>query len=206
MIVRQQVNLLAPMFRKQRVLFSARVTVLLCGLVALLLAMIYTITAIRGASLAAEEERLTAQRDVAAKRLNELALQMQGQARDASGDAEISALTAERDRKAQALAALSQREFGNTSGFSPQFIGLARQRLNGLWLTRINVSGREIALDGVALSEELIPKYLDKLGNESVFAGTEFAHAELERAHEGGNQIRFALRTPLALAGEGRAP
>jgi MSHA biogenesis protein MshI len=197
-MIRQQVNLLAPMFRKQRAVFSSRITLLIFGIVAAALALIYAGSAWHAASLAAQEAQLTVQRDTANRRLNELAQQMQAQSRDKSLDAQLTALAAERDRKVQTLAALSQREFGNTTGFSPQFIGLARERLNGLWLTRIEVSGHAIALDGVTLSEELIPKYLQKLGSESVFSGTEFSHATLSRAHEGGNQIQFELHTRVA--------
>ena len=200
--MRQQVNLLAPMFRKQRALFSARVTLLICAIVALALGLIYAATAWRGAALASEQVRLENQRETITRRLNELAGQFQGRGRNQSLDTERTALTQERDRKAQALEALSRRELGNTVGFSPQFLGLARQRLNGLWLTRIEVSasGAHMTLGGVTLAEELIPRYLRKLGGEEVFAGTEFGHAQLQRANEGGNQIRFELRTRAGAA------
>ena len=195
--MRQQVNLLAPMFRKQPTLFSARVTLAINVLVVAMLGLIYGATAWRGATLAGEQARLEQQREVATRRLNELAAQLQGRGRNESLAAEVAALAQERDRKAQAVAALSRSELANTTGFSPQFLGLARQRLNGLWLTHVAVgaSGGQIALDGVALSEELIPQYLKKLGAEAVFAGTEFGHARLQRVHEDGNQIRFQLRT-----------
>jgi hypothetical protein len=193
----QQVNLLAPMFRKQRALFSARVSLAICGLVAAGLTLIYLGTYWRGAALAGEQTRLEAERQTITARLNELAAQFQGKNRSKTLDAQVERLAAERDRKLQALAALSQRELGNTQGFSPHFVGLARQRLNGLWLTRIELtaSGTQIALEGVTLSEELIPQYLQKLGTEQVFAGTAFEEARLERKHDGGNQLEFALRT-----------
>jgi hypothetical protein len=195
--MRQQVNLLAPMFRKGRALFSARVSLAICALVAVALGLIYVATAWRGATLATEQARLEAARDTATRRLHEFAAQFQGHGKNESIDAEAAALTQERDRKRQAFAALSRHELANTAGFSPHFIGLARQRLSGLWLTRVEVTGAgaEMALDGVTLSEELIPRYLKKLGTETVFAGTEFGHAQLQRTSAGGNQIRFELRT-----------
>lgn len=197
--MRQQVNLLAPMYRKQRALFSARVSIGICLLVTACLALIYLATVWRGSALASEHNRLTATRDTATRRVNELATQLQGKA-DPALEAEIAALTAERDRKAQALAALSNREVATTAGFSPQFIGLARQRLSGLWLTHIELSGASVALQGVALSEELIPRYVRRLGGEQVFAGTAFQQARLERAGE-GNELRFELRTQPAAGG-----
>lgn len=198
--MRQQVNLLAPMYRKQRALFSARVSIGICLLVVGCLALIYLATLWRGSALATEQTRLTATRDTATRRVNELATQLQGKA-DPALEAEIAALTAERDRKSQALAALSNREVATTAGFSPQFIGLARQRISGVWLTRIELSGANVALQGVALAEELIPRYVRRLGGEQVFAGTAFQQARLERAGE-GNELRFELRTQLAAAGE----
>ena len=197
--MRQQVNLLAPMYRKQRALFSARVSIGICLLVTACLALIYFATVWRGSALASEHNRLTATRDTATRRVNELATQLQGTA-DPALEAEIAALTTERDRKAQALAALSNREVATTAGFSPQFIGLARQRLSGLWLTHIELSGASVALQGVALSEELIPRYVRRLGGEQVFAGTAFQQARLERSGE-GNELRFELRTQPAAGG-----
>jgi MSHA biogenesis protein MshI len=198
--MRQQVNLLAPMYRKQRALFSARVSIGMCLLVGLALTLIYFVAVWRGAGLADEVARLESTRDTATRRVNELAAALQGQGTDPAAEAEVAALTQERDRKAQALAALALREASGTAGFSPQFIGLARQRLNGLWLTRIELSGGQLALTGVTLSEELIPRYLGKLGGESVFAGTAFQQARLERVTDGAG-LRFELRTQPAAGG-----
>lgn len=194
--MRQQVNLLAPMYRKQHALFSSRVSIGICLFVSVFLALIYFVTVWRGSVVANEYTRLVATRDTATRRVNELAAQLQGQANPAL-EAEMGTLTQERDRKAQALAALALREVDSSGGFSPQFIGLARQRVNGLWLTRIELSGQQIALQGVALSEELIPRYLRRLGGENVFAGTAFEQAQLERPADGA-ELRFELRTHTA--------
>jgi len=194
--MRQQVNLLAPMYRKQRALFSSRVSIGICLLVSVALALIYVVTVWRGSIVANEYTRLVATRDTATRRVNELAAQMQGHANPAL-EAEVAALTQERDRKGQALAALALREVDSSGGFSPQFIGLARQRVNGLWLTRIELSGQQIALQGVALAEELIPRYLQELGGEDVFKGIAFEQAHLQRAAD-GRELRFELRTQSA--------
>jgi Tfp pilus assembly protein PilN len=198
--VRQQVNLLAPMYRKQRALFSSRVSIGICLLVTACLALIYVATIWRGSALAAEQAQLAEARDLSTRRLNELALQLQGKG-NPQLDAEIAGLTAERDRKAQALAALASREVATTAGFSPQFIALARQQLNGVWLTRIELAGSQITLQGGTESEDLIPRYLRRLGGEEVFAGTAFQQALLERGAEGARELRFELRTQVAGGG-----
>lgn len=195
--MRQQVNLLAPMFRKQRTLFSARVTLAICVATAATLGATYGITAWRVGALGEAQARLAAQRQALTDQLNQLGEQYKTRGHSPALDAQVEALTRERDGKQQALATLSRRELGNTHGFSPQLAGLARQRLNGLWLTRVAVSssGAQIALEGVTLSESLIPQYLAKLGGEPVFSGLAFAEARLERSHDGGQQLAFELRT-----------
>jgi Tfp pilus assembly protein PilN len=195
--MKQDVNLLQPMFRKQRAVFSARITVAICVLVALVLLLIYGLAAWRGASLESERVRLEAQRDAVTQRLNSVASRFQGHGKSQKLDAELAAVKLERDRKRQQLDALSRKELGSTGGFSGYFVGLARQRVGGLWLTRVELSasGQQITLQGVTLSEELIPRYLRQLGREDVFAGTEFGQAVLQRESEQGDRLRFELRT-----------
>ena len=195
--MKQQVNLLAPMYRKQRALFSARVSIGICLLVAVALTLIYFVTVWRGSVVTAEYNRLVATRDTDVRRVKELAAQLQGSGGDPAIEAEVAALKLQRDRKTQALSALALREVDRVSGFSPMFIGLGRQRLNGLWLTHIELSGGYLALKGVAESEELIPRYLRRLGDESVFAGVAFQQAQLERIAD-GTGLNFELRTQAA--------
>lgn len=196
----QQVNLLAPMFRKQPTLFSARLSLILCALVIGVLGVIYLGTVWRAGLLAREQVRLEARRDTVVRQLDELAAQLKGGGKSQELTAERDRLATERERKAHALAALSRRELGNTTGFSPQFIGLARQRVGGLWLTRIELTagGQQMELRGMTRSEELIPRYLRKLGGEAVFAGTQFEHAVLQRGEAPGSDLSFELRTQLA--------
>lgn len=199
----QQVNLLAPMFRKQPTLFSARVSLMLCVLVIGVLGLIYLTSAWRAGALGREQVQLEARRDSVTRQLNELAAQIQGSGKSQELTAERDRLAAERAKKAHALSALSRRELGNTTGFSPQFIGLARQLVGGLWLTRIELSsgGQQMELRGVTRSEELIPPYLRKLGSEPIFAGTQFGHAVLQRGDATGADLNFELRTQLVTAG-----
>ncbi len=195
----QQVNLLAPIFRRQPTVLSARLALLLCGLLVALLGVVQLVSAWQATTLTHEQARLEARRDGATDQLNQLAEQIRG------GGGKSQQLVAERDRlaaeaneKRQSMAALSRSELGNTTGFSPQFIGFARQRLPGLWLTgiRLTVGGREMELQGVTLDEGLLPHYLDLLGTESVFRGSRFGHAELKRNQgDGQAKMQFTLRS-----------
>lgn len=195
----QQINLLAPIFRKRQTLLSARLAMLLCVMVVAVLGVLHLTTVWQVAALSSEQADLRQRRDSDTARLNELAAQLSGEARSQELISERDRLAEEVESKSQALAALSRSELGNTLGFSPHFIGLARQRLNGLWLTRISLKkgGRSLELNGVTLSEQLLPRYLQLLGDEPVFNGTQFAHAFLARNAKGldASQLRFELHS-----------
>jgi Tfp pilus assembly protein PilN len=184
--------------------FSGRISLAICALVVAVLFLIYGLAAWRGAALQSERAHLEAQRDAVTQRLNNVAGQFQGHGKDPKLAAQLTALRQERDRKRQQLDALSRKEIGTTTGFSSYFIGLARSRVGGLWLTRVELSesGQQMTLQGVTLSEELIPRYLRLLGREDVFAGTEFGQAVLQRESEQVERLRFELRTSGA-AGPG---
>jgi hypothetical protein len=59
-------------------------------------------------------------------------------------------------------------------GFVGRMTALARQQLDGLWLTGATfVSGSDgFELTGVAMSGDLVPIYLERLTNEPAIAGT----------------------------------
>jgi MSHA biogenesis protein MshI len=58
-------------------------------------------------------------------------------------------------------------------GFAQYLSGLARQRVDGVWLTKVAVhaSSGDVLLEGRALSAERVPAYLGQLRRETVFAG-----------------------------------
>lgn len=190
----QQVNLLAPIFRKPRTLFTARVAAMLALLLGASLALTSGWGSWRNSRLGSEQVRLEQRRDEVTAQITELGRVLAAR-QSAGGDAELARLTAERDLKAQSLALLASRELGSTRGFSDRLTGLARQHLDGLWLTRVEFAGTQMALTGVALEESLVPRYLKLLGGEPVFEGTSFGHARLERTDSGAQGLRFELRT-----------
>ena len=85
--------------------------------------------------------------------------------------------------KQQVLDALSGQSFGNTSGFSGFFNGLAKQNVTGLWLThfKIREGGKNIGITGSAYEPELVPDFLKKLSAERIFQGTNFQTFQVKR-------------------------
>ncbi|WP_019341533.1 PilN domain-containing protein [Stutzerimonas stutzeri] len=82
-----------------------------------------------------------------------------------------------------------------SSGFSALLQGLAdRHPPQGLWLTRIRLQagGDELALQGLTQDQELLPLYLQSLGQSSAFSGRAFARFDLQRDDRDLLQFRLS--------------
>ena len=104
--------------------------------------------------------------------------------------------TAELSNKQKVLNILSRDEFGNTKGFIEHVSGLARQRIEGLWLTKIRIAngGTDVALHGTTLKADLVPKYLQRLSSEKIFTGTEFESLSMTRQKKKKKWLDFSLQ------------
>lgn len=74
----------------------------------------------------------------------------------------------------EVMAALDSGVAGDSAGFSVTLAGLARQALNGVWLTGVVAAGPSLDIRGRLVNAELMPEYLRRLKGESAFAGRRF--------------------------------
>lgn len=195
----QQINLYQPMLRTQKKIFSARTILELSGIFIAGLLVIYAFATYQLSGLERQVDELEARRDTAMSQLQTLAAQQQPATQSRRIQAQIREAEAERDRMQLLLRGFQDRSVGDTGGFSAHFAGLARQRVNGLWLTEILVGTRGIELAGHTEAGQLLPRYLARLGGEQAFTGTEFASLELERGDE-GEPASFRVATTAAEA------
>lgn len=192
----QQVNLYQPILRKENKMFSALTLaqVLIFMSVALLALWAYGRWQVTG--LQHEVARAQLQQAQGAQRLEQLRVLYPARRKDAVLEQTLAAAEADLQTKQRILAALSQRSFGNTTGFVAHFEGLARQQVEGLWLTRVEFSrgGADLGLRGNALRPELLPRYLQRLAAEQAFGGTEFQSFVMTRP-ERQPGVEFVLNT-----------
>jgi len=108
--------------------------------------------------------------------------------------------------KQRVLQVLSGRQFGNTQGFVEQVSGLARQRIEGMWLTQLDIrqGGAQLGMKGNALQPELLPRYLQRLAHEPVFAGVEFDTFLMQRRQQAPHWIEFSLATKAKAVESGK--
>ena len=191
----QQINLYQPLFRRQRKLFSAMTIAQAAGLFIAGLALIYAYGSWQVSSLGGEIATLEAQRRVAMTQLQTLSEQTRPTTRSQIVADQLREAERETLQKRRLLVAFQTRRLGNTRGFAAHLEALARQRIDGLWLTRVEVRDGGVALAGETEAGELVPRYLARLGGEPAFRGTEFSRFKLTRGEERGAPVLFDVAT-----------
>lgn len=88
----------------------------------------------------------------------------------------------------------------NAEGFSPYLTALARQSMNGVWLTGVDIDRPtgELSLRGRVLDGDLVPAYIRRLNQEPIFKGRPVTEMRLAaRADAGKRYVEFTLQIPL---------
>ena len=194
----QQINLYQPMFREQKVVFSA-MTMLQVGVFFLIVfAGLY---AYESRNLKPYEKQLASMD----KELAQLTVQVealskvQKQSKSKLLEREISKLTKELEQRERISNILGSRSFGNSEGFSSYLEAFARGHVQGTWLTSVNIKqgGAALGLKGKTLSSELVPVYIQKLAEEQSLNGSAFNVMELARVEteEGDSELNFSIST-----------
>ena len=196
----QQVNLFQPIFRKQKKVFSA-IAMLQVGLFVLLFFLLmggYSLHQLR--KMEAQEATAMQNLENLKKHLASLQTQTRDNATAKLLEEEISRMNREVSEKQQVAELLKQGPFNNTQGFSRHFEALAKQHVDGTWLTDIKIAngGSSLSLDGITYAAELVPVYLQKLLQEEVFAGTTFNVLGMARSGTNKDEITFQVSTHVA--------
>jgi hypothetical protein len=181
--VSRQINLFNPAFEEQKQVFAAvtmaqSLGMLLAGVVGL---CIYA---------SARVTDLQNQANAGAKQLEKMQARLAGVSGEFAPRAKSAALATELAQAEQQLAALhkvagvlERGELGNTQGYSDYFKALARQNVDGLWLTGVSIAaaGNEIGVHGRALDPTLLPGYLSGLTREKAMQGKAFGSLQINR-------------------------
>jgi len=179
----QQINLFQPEFHSQRDIVCAKN--IQDGLVAMfvLLGLISTYDYLNERSQQAYLLELQTQQNEFENLLQAAKQAAPSMVVDSRLQQEVDTFKTDIVIKQQVLKALSGQSFGNTSGFSQYFRGLAKQNVAGLWLTKLNITsgGKEIGISGSAFRPELVPDFLSNLSSERIFQGTNFQTFRVKR-------------------------
>ena len=196
----QQINLYQPIFRKQVKVFSATTILQIAGIFMLALLLIYIYSLWQATLLDRQITQLQAALQSGTARLAQLESTLPSHTIDPALQAALKAAVAQHDLMQLTVVALSQRSYGITAGFSSQLVGLARQHVNGLWLTAVRLSkgGADFDLSGKTVDPRLVPEYVQRLSAVPVFKGTEFGLLRIERPEKNDRALSFRLSTALS--------
>lgn len=189
----QQINLFNSAFLKQKKYFSASAMLQSLLLIAFGSALFYGYAAYQIRELgklsdetakryAAEQARLT-------RHMTEFSPQQAGQ----QLAEELKKTEARLIAQHEIIEIMKSGGMGNASGYSEYMRAFARQVVSGLWLTGFQITGdaAQISMSGAALSPELVPAYLQKLGQEKIMQGKTFASLQLRQPKpENGKMAR----------------
>ena len=219
----QQVNLYEPIFREEHKLFSAATIGAALGVVA---AGMLTIAVFSGWRLAALERQLAAVRDQEAAQQKLIARTdafIDGGESQPHFEARLTAMAQDLERRQLALHylrgdganggdaaaggnAAQHAARGANRGFAERLAALARQQLDGLWLTGVIFTAvpGELVLSGGATSAALVPAYLARLTNEPALAGTSLQTIEIREPKKPVHgEIEFKVSSAAAAEKDG---
>ena len=193
----QQINLYQAEFKKEKIIVSAvQVAQVSAVVVAVLLLItggnVWQTSRLQSSLNQTEATRLASQKELeqskqlyAKKQENPVLVK------------QVEKLTMELNTKKQVLKVLSGKSFGNTRGFVEHFTGLAKQRIDGMWLTNISIreGGTSLGMKGTATRPEYVPQYLQRLSAESAFVGTEFKTFLLAQSEKKKRWVDFDLQS-----------
>lgn len=182
----QQINLLNPALIRQKVYLtlSSLVACLVIILILMLLANIYE--ARRLSAINAHRTQLAEELQVSKEQVKQKALKHTV----GMSDKTLAPLIVELEQKLKVreeiLDVIKHASTSSNSGFSLTMRALARQKLDGLWLTGFDIDTRldSLTIKGRALQPELVPQYIEKLRAESAFQGKSFAALNISMSRQ----------------------
>lgn len=183
--MKQQINLYNAALRQPREWVSAR------NLAVAAAACLLLVSAIGGAARLVQQ-RAAAEAARAAQSLksmqDQLALvnaQIAARQPNSALQREVDTAQALLKSREEVLAALGNVSIEPGKGFAAYLRGLARQSLQGVWLTGIFIGpGTELSLRGRTINQSLVADYVKRLAGETVFNGHRFSQLTMSQGVE----------------------
>lgn len=193
----QQINLFNPVFLQQKKIFSART--MGAALLVLFLGMgaIQVYGKMRLRDLQQQADAGAAQLAKKQQRLESVAAEFAPRQKNPAVEAELAEAQTQLASLREVSGVLERGELGNTQGYAEYFRALARQHVDGLWLTGVSITGAgvDIGVRGRALDPQRVPGYLTRLTTEPIMRGKAFGSLSISqgaaatRLDEGGKTV-----------------
>jgi hypothetical protein len=169
----QQINLFNSAFLQQKKVFTATAMAVSLGVLALGLAGVGVAAKLRADSLQVQADAGAARLDKTRKRLASVTAEFAPRQQDPKLAEELALAQGELGDLKDVAGVIERGELGNTQGYAEYFRALARQSVDGLWLTGVSIAGAglDISVRGRAMDPALVPDFLGRLRKERVMQG-----------------------------------
>lgn len=189
----QQINLFNPVFLRQEKYFSALAGMQAIGLLVLGMLGFYAYAVFEVDGLTRQTSLLDREQLAAQGRLAKVTAEFGVKPADAVLATQTKDMQAGIVARQGLLSALDSGSFGAERGLAEYMRALARQAVQGLWLTAFSVDegGVNFSISGMALSPELVPVFVRGLGAEKSMRGRSLDNLAMSRQ-------AFAVTPPRA--------
>jgi hypothetical protein len=181
--VSQQINLFNPLFEEKRKLFgaAAMAQALVLLVVGVLAISLYCDRSVE--TLQREADSGARQLDKKKRQLADVSDQLQPRQKSAELEAQLGEAEAQLASLQRIASVIDRGELGNATGYSEYFRALARQHVDGLWLTGLAITGAgcDIGVHGRALNASLLPGFLGRLTQERILQGKSFGSLQISQ-------------------------
>lgn len=211
----QQINLFNPVFRQQKKYFSSVTMAQSLGLLCLGCAFLAGDAAVRLRQLQAQVNATNATLLVKQEKLAQVKVRFPARVKNPALAAELGEAQTEYAMLQAVSGTLSQGAYGDARGFSRFYQALARQSVDGLWLTQVTLhdGGARIGVQGNVLQAAMVPQYMSRLAREPAMQGQSFSTLQIGQPSgpaagtaAATTYLQFSLQSGPGAAGEGKAP
>ena len=182
--MKQQINLFNPAFQPQKQVLSSASIAVAIGATIVGVALLAVGGNRETAALRQQASSGAAQLEQRQARLASANREFAPRQKDATLDAQIMDASTQLVAMRHISGALARGELGDTNGFAGYFKALARQGMQGLWLTGVTIGagGAQIGIKGRTLDAAMVPGYLNRLTHEPLMQGKSFASLQIGEA------------------------
>lgn len=192
----QQINLYRPEFRPETNAFQSMFMFQAAGILMLALVFIYVFARQGVSGIDEELEVVARQETVALERLQNVRPLITSITGEQSWSAQLEEASRTLAERQAVLGMIQGTSLGDTKGFSRHLRALARQDVDGIWITHLVLSalGDKTRIDGRAIRAELIPLYVQNLTAEPAFAAQRFHRFQIDnQPDDEGRALTFSM-------------
>ena len=174
----QQINLFNPIFLRQKKYFSIVTILQMLALVLVGMLIFYAYASFQTKRLSGDVAEIGVRLEEEKARLAKVTTELGPREKNQDLEAQVKNLEKQLKSREDILGVQSGMAAGKGRGFSDYLLALARQSVNGVWLTGISVGGEggsKMVIDGRALRPALLPDYIKRLSKESAMRGQNFS-------------------------------